>query len=146
MNTLQMKCDALESALSMLDPCEVECEGMTSLVSYVLEREGILHTRMVGAAIHKGTHETVLPHCWIELPEIGRVIDFRLRMWLGDDDEIPHGVFMKDNEIIEYRGDVHRTLSISKNIARMMSNGIVDEIVFFGNEYGLRKGANLSPG
>ena len=84
MTTLQMKCDALESALSMLDPCEVECDGMTSLVSYVLDRQGIAHIRMIGAAIHKLTDETVLPHCWIELPEIGRVIDFRLRMWLGD--------------------------------------------------------------
>lgn len=146
MNSLQIKCDALESALSMLDQCQVECDGMTALISYVLQREGIEHFRMVGAAIHQRTHETVFPHCWVELPEIGKVIDFRLRMWLGDTDEIPHGVFSKVNDVIEYRGDVHATAPLPKGIAQIISDGIVDSIVFFGNEYGLKEGAKLSPG
>lgn len=146
MDILQIKCDALESALSMLDQCAVECDGMSALITYVLNREGIEHVRMIGAAIDRRTHESVFPHCWIELPEIGKVIDFRLRMWLGDCDEIPHGVFSKVNEVIEYRGDVHEVAPIPKGVAQIMSDGIVDGIVFFGNEYGLKEGAKSPPG
>ncbi len=43
------------------------------------------------------TKDIVTPHFWVVLDD-GWLVDLRLRMWLGDHDNIPHGVFHPDNE------------------------------------------------
>ncbi|MGO0628474.1 hypothetical protein ACTORR_28265 [Pseudomonas sp. SAR267] len=40
------------------------------------------------------TGRSVSPHCWIEVGLFR--IDYRARMWLGTDPEIPHSVFPLD--------------------------------------------------
>lgn len=83
----------LEHALLPLEEAPVECDGMTYAISGLLRKAGIPHTPMCGIVQDVTAGALVSPHCWIELPE-GEVIDLRLRMWLGDDDLVPHGVFL----------------------------------------------------
>lgn len=82
----------LEIDLMDLDDCQIECNGMSWAISHLLDSAGIEHECMLGYVISEDSNEAVTPHYWITLPG-GWIIDFRLRMWLGDTDDIPHGVF-----------------------------------------------------
>ncbi|WHQ45973.1 hypothetical protein [Alcaligenes faecalis] len=79
--------DELHVNLQPLEDCDFECDGMTYAIATALERAGITHRRMVGHVWNPG-QDVIDPHCWIELAN-GVVIDFRLRMWVGDDDAVP---------------------------------------------------------
>lgn len=82
----------LELDLMGLEDCQVECNGMSWAISYLLDQACVEHDCVLGYVISEHTGEAVTPHYWITLPD-GWIIDYRLRMWLGDTDEIPHGVF-----------------------------------------------------
>ncbi|HBP6379065.1 TPA: hypothetical protein L6A07_28240 [Pseudomonas aeruginosa] len=47
---------------------------------------------MQGRLASTSSSEEIPIHFWIQLAD-GRVIDYRARMWLGDDAGVPHGVF-----------------------------------------------------
>lgn len=82
----------LEIDLMGLDDCQVECNGMSWAVSYLLDQSGIKHECMLGYVKSEHTGEAVTPHYWVALPG-GWIIDLRLRLWLGDTDDVPHGLF-----------------------------------------------------
>lgn len=82
----------IELDLLYLDDCQVECNGMSWAVSYLLDQASIKHECMLGYVMSDNTGEAVTPHYWVTLPG-GWIIDFRLRMWLGNTDDVPHGVF-----------------------------------------------------
>ncbi len=84
----------LEQDLLQLDDCQIECNGMSWSVSYLLDQAGIEHECMLGFVIDEFSGQAVTPHYWIKL-EDDWIIDYRLRMWLGDTDDVPHGVFHK---------------------------------------------------
>lgn len=84
--------EELELMLLALDDAPVECDCMTYAISHLLDKAGIHHRCMMGHVEDRITGIVVAPHLWVELCD-GWVIDLRLRMWLGDDDRIPHGVF-----------------------------------------------------
>lgn len=110
----------LEVQLYHLDECFVECEGMTQLISFFLEREGIRHRKMIGCAQTVNDNIAVFPHCWIEL-EDNAIIDLRLRLWI-DDPNTPHGIFYSEESEIEYIGGPYDAETISLELARMMSD------------------------
>ena len=68
----------------------LECDGLTRVLSYLLDKNRIRHQVMRGT-VSVGKHE-MAPHFWIELPD-GRIVDYRARMWLGNSSNVPHGVF-----------------------------------------------------
>ena len=82
----------LEIELLGLEDCQVECNGMSWAISYLLDKAGIEHECLLGYVVSEHTDEAVTPHYWISLPG-GWIIDFRLRLWLGDSNDVPHGVF-----------------------------------------------------
>ncbi|OHC62148.1 MULTISPECIES: hypothetical protein [unclassified Pseudomonas] len=82
----------LDRLLESLDSAPVECDGMCRLVATRLAQAGIPYQGMLGQLLVAG--RAVSPHYWIEVG-IYRV-DYRARMWLGTDPEIPHGVFPLD--------------------------------------------------
>ncbi len=84
---------------------DIDCNGAADLMSLLLERMSVDHTRMCGLATHTRTGNRVFPHCWLELPG-GFIVDVRLQKWLGDRDDIPHGVFDKSDCSIVYQGDL----------------------------------------
>lgn len=100
--------EELDLILLALDDAPVECDGMTYAISLVLDKAKINHTCMMGHVVRKETQEMVTPHLWIELGD-GWVVDLRLRMWLGDEDEVPHGVFRReDHPEFEWTGSKQR--------------------------------------
>ncbi|WP_234265212.1 hypothetical protein [Hydrogenophaga sp. NFH-34] len=73
------------------DDLPLECDGMTKVMSAVLERDSIEHRCMVGSLSVEGAG-TIPCHHWILMPD-GHIIDLRARMWLGNDERVPHGFF-----------------------------------------------------
>lgn len=70
----------------------VECDGFARLAHTALTHAGIEHTCMIGRIKSEDGHRCTPTHLWLEL-EDGRVIDYRARMWLGNTDCVPNGVF-----------------------------------------------------
>lgn len=95
--------DALKLSvlLDPLDSAPVECDGMSSLVATLLSKDGVQYQGMAGS-IQPAGHSGVIPHFWIEVGDL--VIDYRARMWLGDNPQIPHGVFCKADHALRYQG------------------------------------------
>lgn len=103
----------LEVALLPLDVCPIECEALSQVISRLLIDAGVPHQVMRGYARDMRTLHCVIPHVWICLPD-GFIIDLRLRMWLGDRDCIPHGIFPEAGAGIAYHGspDVNDMLDL----------------------------------
>lgn len=78
--------------LSELDDCPLECDGLTRVISLILSRAGIVHEVFAGKVQMEGSSRIVQPHLWIILSD-NTMIDFRIRMWMGDQVEVPHGHF-----------------------------------------------------
>ena len=77
----------IKEELNRLDGLPVECDGMTRLVVTLLERHQQPFQAFYGAVtVGESRFEH---HFWVVTE--GCIIDYRARMWLGDD--APHGVF-----------------------------------------------------
>lgn len=81
-----------EIALLALDDCRIECDNMTWVISYLFNKINLPHKCMSGHVMQSNRKKYITPHYWIELPA-GYVVDLRLRMWFGDEDVVPHGIF-----------------------------------------------------
>lgn len=96
--------DELELALLPLEDLGVDSVYMTFVISNALGEHGIFHQCRIGYAEDRLSLMATAPHCWIEL-EQGWCIDLRLRHWLGDEDDLPHGVFQPSNyPRVRYQG------------------------------------------
>lgn len=84
--------DAISSLLEPYSNAPVECDGFTRIAHSVLAGAGIPHYCMQGRLASTSSSEEIPIHFWIQLDD-RRVIDYRARMWLGDDAGVPHGVF-----------------------------------------------------
>ncbi|PZP98339.1 MAG: hypothetical protein DI587_14940 [Variovorax paradoxus] len=88
--------------LASLDVLRLECDGMTRVISALLQRDGIAHRPMAGRLDVEAAGR-IEPHYWIELDD-GRRIDLRARMWLGDKPGVPHGFVPADAAGVRYEG------------------------------------------
>jgi hypothetical protein len=77
--------------LGQFESLPVECDGMTRLISTLLQREEVEHEICIGQLEVAGVGATPL-HWWISFPD-GRICDLRARMWLRNSPDAPHGVF-----------------------------------------------------
>jgi len=82
----------------------LECDGMTRVVTYLLKQNGIPHKVMLGTIAVDGKGD-FSPHYWVELPS-GEVVDYKSRMWFGNDRMIPQGVFKPEGTVVSYDGRV----------------------------------------
>lgn len=89
--------DELSIILSALDDLPLECHGISCSISLILRKAGIKHRCVVGYVTDTLSGNCATPHVWIELNDEW-IIDYRLRMWFGDEDEVPHGVFHPSSE------------------------------------------------
>lgn len=113
--------EELHVNLQPLEDSDLECDGITYAISSVLKQACIPHKRMVGHVFWYPGQEVIDPHCWIEL-EDGLVIDFRLRMWVGDDDAVPNGVFKILEHELHYVGQEQTTLLPSWEVLNIMTD------------------------
>ena len=60
---------------------------------------------MLGEITDQKSYQSFSPHFWIMLHD-GRYIDYRARMWLGEAEHIPHGIFKPEDYPISYHGEV----------------------------------------
>lgn len=96
--------DELEFVLLPLQDLIIDSDCMTFVISNALSEHGIFHQCRIGYAEDQLSCMTTSPHCWIEL-EQGWCIDLTLREWLGDEDDLPHGVFqLSDYPRVRYQG------------------------------------------
>lgn len=86
----------LGEILKSLDDVSLECDGLTRVISLILLKSGISHHIITGTVEKTDGSARIQPHLWIVL-ENGKYIDFRARMWLGNDESIPHGHFHPSN-------------------------------------------------
>ena len=66
----------------------LECDGLTRVLLTILDREGIEAEAWSGFI---AAGDSRVRHWWLQVGEW--TVDYRVRMWLGDGPEIPHGVF-----------------------------------------------------
>lgn len=103
--------------LNELDRCDLECDGLSTVISSLLTAAGFKHELYIGRV--SSNVGRISPHLWIEID--GFVIDYRLRMWLGDDPSIPHGVFKKDDHTnIIYTGTLREARGGEDPIAQIL--------------------------
>jgi hypothetical protein len=110
MNSLPYDVAQLQAWLEPLyGVAEVECDGMTRLVSHLLHRNGIDHIVAGGLLVdlqrlrdeNVGASEDCgVTHWWVELG-FEYIVDFKARMWMGPDAQ--HGVFVPEDGRFEYR-------------------------------------------
>jgi hypothetical protein len=84
--------DDLNHWLKQFEALRLECDGMTRVISTLLQREDIEHEICIGRLDVAGVGAIPM-HYWICFPD-GQICDLRARMWLRDSPEAPHGLFM----------------------------------------------------
>ncbi|UZE94417.1 hypothetical protein [Alkalimarinus alittae] len=94
----------IELVLLSLEDLDLDCDGVSDQASVILDEYGISHKRMAGTVTNQASGDVVVPHSWLELVT-GEIVDFRLRKWLGDRDEVPHGIFVPQEQF-KYLGEV----------------------------------------
>lgn len=97
--------DRLQLLLNPYDRLNhLECDGLTQVFHRVLSDANIQHTVNVGKVTHKPTNRIIPLHYWIDVGKLR--VDYRLRMWLGETSDIPHGVFYKNSgKGVSYLGE-----------------------------------------
>lgn len=94
----------MKELLDQYDQCPIECDGLTRVLTTVLTQEGIEHACFVGSVVDTRTNKGSNLHLWIELAD-GRTVDYRAQMWMGENEDIPHGIFNKaDYPHVRYLG------------------------------------------
>ena len=120
--------DELEFALLSLEDARVDSDCMTFVISKILNDRGVFHQCRVGYAEDRLSRMTTAPHCWIEL-EQGWCIDLRLRQWLGDEDDLPHGVFQPTNyPRVRYQGTALVVPHLDVEDLRAMTNDAYSKV------------------
>lgn len=122
----------LEIEVFDLEQCGLECNGMSWSISYLLDKAVIKHDCMAGYVTRSAFNEAVAPHYWIDLGD-GWIMDLCLRMWLGDDDTVPHGVFHASEALrlgIEYFGEaeVRGGYEYSEPFLDCLTDGVIHQI------------------
>jgi len=120
--------DELEFALLSLEDARVDSDCMTFVISKILDDRGVFHQCRVGYAEDRLSRMTTAPHCWVEL-EQGWCIDLRLRQWLGDEDDLPHGVFQpSDYPRARYQGTALLVPRLDVEDLRAMTNAAYSKV------------------
>jgi hypothetical protein len=81
----------IEALLKIHEEYPLECDGYCRLAAHYLATNDIEHSVKYGEITSKV--KNVGYHCWIEVGDV--TIDYKARMWLGDSESIPHGLFTK---------------------------------------------------
>lgn len=100
----------LQAWLDPLDGmAQVECDGMSRVVSHLLAKNGIEFVVASGLLVDvqrlqdplvSRAENCAVTHVWVELGH-GFIVDYRARMWMGP--EAQHGVFEPEGGRFEYR-------------------------------------------
>ncbi|WP_413460654.1 hypothetical protein [Herbaspirillum huttiense] len=102
---------------------------MTRCLSMLLTRLAVPHQVLIGQLTVRGA---VTPlHWWIQLAD-GRLIDLRARMWLGDSQEVPHGLFSPTPHAL-YRATKTQVVEIDPWLFQVLSGRSMEDIFLSSN-------------
>jgi hypothetical protein len=120
-NTIN-KIDTIRKLLEPYLQLPLECDGMTRVITYLLDEKKIPHSVFLGAIQVRGGNGKgrFAPHYWIRL-ETDEIVDFRSRMWFDGDESIPQGIFKEDGKTISYVG-VEINFPVSKEVFQILIN------------------------
>jgi len=95
--------EKIEKLLAPYVDLSLECDGLVRVITYLFNKNGIEHQVFSGEVV---VDDVRMPlHYWVVLAN-GQYVDYRIRMWFGNDERNPHGIFdLKDYDYIEYRGE-----------------------------------------
>jgi hypothetical protein len=120
--------EELSLQLAALNDAPLECDGMTHAISAALSRAQVSHRCMTGYVTDNSSGNIVTPHLWVELGD-GWIVDFRLRMWLGDEERVPHGVFRpQDQPEFLYQGICRPKARVSLQLLDSMTEGRLSHV------------------
>jgi hypothetical protein len=123
----------IESICDTVDQLALECDGCSHVVCHRLANMGIDHKMMSGQFVLKKRGDdlqVVSPHVWVETDNY--IIDYRLRMWLGEHGHVPHGVISK--YMANERGKLIKTepkwrWKGHQTVSRPMIGRILDKVI-----------------
>lgn len=102
----------------------LECDGLSQVLHKVLSDAGVAHSFCVGRVVYRtesGVERLVKVHCWLEIVESALIVDYRLRMWLDSQPDVPHGVFNPaDYSAIWYVGEAKEVALPSEAVFRAL--------------------------
>ena len=113
----------VQAITEQYDSAPLECDGLTNVFHFFLTQAGIAHAVFHGQVEDRETGEGFAPHRWIRLEtkEGPMVVDYRARMWLGERESIPHGVFsLSDYPHIRYQGRKITPLALPEAVIRFL--------------------------
>lgn len=128
--------ESVTQSLYAFDSSKTDCVGTSWAVSHLLDDIGIKHDCLVGSVYNKEFKKRLDPHVWIVLDD-GWIVDLRLRMWFGDNEYVPHGVFHPDNEpdfVFEpeesllTQSDMQPDMKWSRDMVDVFSDGILSKV------------------
>lgn len=124
MATSLNKIETVRSLLDSYDSSPTECDGMTRICSTVLHHKNIPHQVMSGQCLYN--FKLLLPiHYWIDLQEEldSWRVDYRLRMWLGNRSDVPHGIFQPQLfDSVKYNGTKIKCLPLPNDLLQILCN------------------------
>jgi len=113
----------LEIALLPLADINAECFELSWVLHETLTRAGYIVTGYSGY-VKAASGDTVAPHFWLSVD--GYIVDFRLRMWLGDEDSVPHGIFkVSDAAGFDYCGEAYTFSRLTDSELFDLSDGML---------------------
>lgn len=90
----EISVNKIEKLLSKYIKLPLECDGLTKVISYILDKNNINHKICIGNL--SDDEGNGILHYWVELPN-KNIIDYKARMWLGNSKKIPNGIFNPKN-------------------------------------------------
>lgn len=106
----------IEEASQQCD--QLECDGTTKVLHYVMNENSIPHKVFIGSVI--GPEDNIPLHYWITLSD-GSIVDYKAQMWLGPD--APNGIF-NPNDFPEYKYKGKQIeMQVSKLIYNILAGG-----------------------
>lgn len=107
--------ERLSELLDHLDAADLECDGLSRCVTTILHSHSIVHQVMAGTLT---VNESIIRlHFWVCSGPF--VIDYRARMWLGDQSTVPHGIVASEGPWI-YRGQPIHMAPLDRKIMAML--------------------------
>ncbi len=89
----------------------------------VLTKARIAHAVYVGSLTDTTTGKTINWHMWLRLSKPAAIVNYRARMWLGNRQNIPHGIFQLDEYPVLYDGEVIEVTPFSDALFQVLTAG-----------------------
>jgi len=105
------------------DNRSLECDGMTRVISFLLDLHDIPHKTHLGKIV-VADGRSFEPHFWIVLDETGEIVDYRSRLWFEGDTSIPEGVFEPGAGGVVYNG-MPVEMAATRTIFHILTGDIV---------------------